>query len=111
MNIQIIGTKKCKNTKKSFMFFKERGIKYHFVDLNERSLSPGELDKIIQKIGINNIIDNKSKPYVAKGYAFRDYDPREEVLEDCELLLTPIIRFDKEVVNGYFPDKWKEYLL
>ena len=52
MNIQIIGTKKCKNTKKSFMFFKERGIKYHFVDLNERSLSPGELDKIIQKMKI-----------------------------------------------------------
>ena len=34
MNIQIFGTKKCNDTKKAERFFKERGIKYQFVDVN-----------------------------------------------------------------------------
>ncbi|MDC7221427.1 MAG: glutaredoxin [Spirochaetales bacterium] len=110
MNIQIIGTKKCRNTKKAQMFFKERGVKFHLVDLNERELSPGELDKIIQKAGKNNIIDEESKLYKDKGFAYMDYDPREEVLENNLLLKTPIIRFDKEVTLGYVPDKWKEFI-
>ena len=33
MNIQIFGTKKCNDTKKAERFFKERGIKYQFIDI------------------------------------------------------------------------------
>ena len=36
MNIQIFGTKKCNDTKKAERFFKERGIKYQFIDMKER---------------------------------------------------------------------------
>ena len=39
MNIQILGTKKSNDTKKAERFFKERGIKYQFVDLKEKGLS------------------------------------------------------------------------
>ena len=35
MNIQIFGTKKCNETKKAERFFKERGIKYQFVDMKK----------------------------------------------------------------------------
>ncbi len=110
MNIQIIGTKKCRETKKAQLFFKERGAPFHLLDLNERELSPGELDKIIQKVGKDKIIDRESKTYKDKGYAHRDYDPREEVLEDNSLLKTPVIRFDRDVTVGYDPDRWKEIL-
>ena len=33
MNIQIFGTKKCNDTKKAERFFKERGIKYQFIEV------------------------------------------------------------------------------
>ena len=36
MNIQIFGTKKCNDTKKAERFFKERGIKYQFIDMKGR---------------------------------------------------------------------------
>ena len=36
MNIQIFGTKKCNDTKKAEPFFKERGIKYQFIDMKEK---------------------------------------------------------------------------
>lgn len=42
MNIQIFGTKKCNDTKKAERFFKERGIKYQFIDMKEKGMSKGE---------------------------------------------------------------------
>lgn len=36
MNIQIFGTKKCNDTKKAERFFKERGIKYQFIDMQAK---------------------------------------------------------------------------
>lgn len=44
MNIQIFGTKKCNDTKKAERFFKERGIKYQFIDMKEKGMSKGEQD-------------------------------------------------------------------
>ena len=41
MAIQIFGTKKCSDTRKAERFFKERGVKYQFVDLKEKGLSRG----------------------------------------------------------------------
>lgn len=39
MNIQIFGTKKCSDTRKAERFFKERGIKYQFIDMKEKGMS------------------------------------------------------------------------
>ena len=38
MNIQIFGTKKCKDTQKAERFFKERKIQFHFRDLTIKGL-------------------------------------------------------------------------
>ena len=42
MNIQIFGSKKDNDTKKAQRFFKERGIRFQYIDLRERTLSKGE---------------------------------------------------------------------
>ena len=42
MNVQIFGTKKSFDSKKAERYFKERGIKYQFVDMKEKGLSKGE---------------------------------------------------------------------
>ena len=51
MNIQIFGTKKCNDTKKAERFFKERGIKFQFVDLREKGMSKGEFSSVAQANG------------------------------------------------------------
>ena len=51
MNIQIFGTKKNFDTKKAERFFKERGIKYQFVDMKEKGLSKGEFNSVCQAVG------------------------------------------------------------
>ena len=68
MNIQIFGTKKCNDTKKAERFFKERNIKYQFIDLKEKSMSKGELTSVANAVGgVTNIVnpDAKDKDTVA----------------------------------------------
>ena len=48
MNIQIFGTKKCNDTKKAERFFKERGIKFQFIDMKEKGMSKGEFNSVAQ---------------------------------------------------------------
>ena len=58
MNIQIFGTKKCNDTKKAERFFKERGIKYQFIDMKEKGMSKGELTSVAQANGgLENMIN------------------------------------------------------
>ncbi len=51
MNIQIFGTKKSSDTRKAERFFKERGIKFQFVDLKEKAMSKGEFQSVMQAVG------------------------------------------------------------
>ena len=48
MNIQIFGKSKCFDTKKAERYFKERGIKYQFIDMKEKGMSKGEFQSVCQ---------------------------------------------------------------
>ena len=62
MNIQIFGTKKCNDTKKAERFFKERGIKYQFIDMKEKGMSKGEFTSVAQANGgIENMVNWEGK--------------------------------------------------
>ncbi|WP_028973341.1 arsenate reductase family protein [Spirochaeta cellobiosiphila] len=107
MSIQIMGTKKCKDTQKALRYFKERGVQVHFRDLNDKALSKGELDKICQKIKAQDLIDESSSFYKKKGLAYMEYDPREELLEHPDLVKTPIVRSGSESILGVQEALWK----
>ena len=44
MNIQIYGKSKCFDTKKAERYFKERRIKYQYIDVLKYGMSRGELN-------------------------------------------------------------------
>ena len=58
MNLQIFGKPKCFDTKKAERFFKERGIKYQFVDLVKYGMSKGEFERVKAAVGgLEKMID------------------------------------------------------
>ena len=81
MNIQIFGTKKCNDTKKAERFFKERGIKYQFIDK--------DLLVLIK--------------YIA------DEDKIQKVMENPSVIKTPVVRNGKLSTLGYQPEIWKKW--
>jgi arsenate reductase (glutaredoxin) len=110
MNIQIIGTKKCKETQKAERYFKERRIPFHFRDLTEKGLAKGELDNITRIIPLDDLIDKDGKRFKDRGMQFKVFDIEEELLNDPLLLKTPVVRNEKSVTIGYQPDIWIKWL-
>lgn len=110
MGIQIIGTKKCRETQKTERYFKERGWEYHLVDLSQRALSSGELNSIARALGADELIDPESKLYKKKGMSYMDFDPVEELEEHPELMKTPVVRSGHKAVIGYEPELWKKMI-
>ncbi len=110
MNIQIIGTKKCKETQKAERFFRERRISYHFRDLSEKGISKGELENIKQTIPVEELLNKEGKPFKKRGLEYMVYDIETELLEDSLLLKTPIVRNGRLATVGYKPEIWKEWI-
>lgn len=113
MNIQIFGTKKCNDTKKAERFFKERGIKYQFIDMKEKGMSKGEFTSVAQANGGLETMLNKEakdKDALALIKYIADEDKLEKILENQQLIKTPIVRNAKLSTIGYQPDVWKDWL-
>ena len=88
MNIQIFGTKKCNDTKKAERFFKERGIKYQFIDMKEKGMSKGELTSVASANGgIANMVNvnAKNQDAVALFQHIVDEDKLEKLLDHSRL--------------------------
>ena len=112
MNIQIFGTKKCFDTKKADRYFKERGIKVQFIDLKEKGMSKGEFTSVKQAVGgLDAMLDEngKDKNTLALIKYLSEADKEEKVLENQQVLKTPIVRNGKKATVGYMPDVWKAW--
>lgn len=110
MNIQIFGTKKCNDTKKAQRYFKERGIKFQFIDLTEKEMSKGEFRSVCQAVGgIDAMINEECKDKDALALVkFIAEDEREEkLLANRQVMKTPVVRNGKQATVGYAPDTWK----
>lgn len=111
MNIQIFGIKKCFDTKKAERYFKERRIKYQFIDLTEKGLSKGELQSVKSSLGLNNLFNPGSKAYSKLNLdKISGSSVREELLlNNPSLYKTPIVRNGKQATVGYTPEVWDSW--
>ena len=112
MNIQIFGTKKSSDTRKAERFFKERGIKFQFVDLKEKAMSKGEFQSVLQAVGgLDAMIDQncKDKDLLALIKYIAAEDKAQKVLENQSVLKLPVVRNGKSATVGYQPDVWKTW--
>ena len=110
MNIQIFGTKKCNDTKKAQRFFKERGIKFQFIDMAEKEISKGEFRSVSQAVGgIDAMINENCKDKDALALVkYISADEREEkLLANQQVIKMPIVRNGKQATVGYTPEVWK----
>lgn len=111
MNIQIFGVKKSFDTQKAERYFKERKIKYQFIDLNEKALSKRELESVRLTVELKNLIDEKSKEYVKLNISSirTDIVKEELLLKNPKLYKTPIVRNGKLATVGYEPEIWSKW--
>ena len=112
MNIQIFGKSKCFETKKAERYFKERRIKYQYIDLNRYGFSPKEFDSVLRAVGgVDMLIDweGKSQEITLMKYMEDTRAKEDKIYDDPTLMLTPVVRNGKLATVGYCPEIWASW--
>ena len=112
MEVQIFGVRKNPETRKALRFFAERRVKTHFVDLDERAASPGELRRFAQKFGAAALVDRGSRRFADLGLAAaRLSDERwlDRLVEEPLLLRMPLVRHQHQLTIGDAEPVWHEW--
>jgi len=104
MGLQIFGRNKCFDTKKAQRFYKERRVQVQYIDLDRYGISKGELQSVIRAVGSWEKVckdDSELKYFSADAILAR-------LLDQPELLITPIVRNGCRAAVGVNEEKWKE---
>jgi arsenate reductase-like glutaredoxin family protein len=112
MEVQIFGVRKNPETRKALRFFAERRVKTHFVDLDDRAASPGELRRFAQKFGAAALVDRGSRRFADLGLAAaRLCDERwlDRLVEEPLLLRMPLVRHQHQLTIGDAEPVWREW--
>ena len=113
MEVQIFGTKKCADTRKAQRFFAERRVKVHFVDLQQRAASPGELRRFVERFGLDALIDRSGQRFLQQGLAHAHLSDERwlaRLTQDPLLLRTPLVRQQQRLTIGFAPETWEQWL-
>ncbi len=112
MEVQVFGTRKSSDTRAALRFFAERRIKVHFVDLNEKAASVGELRRFAQKFGIAALIDRDAKRFAELGLrsaTLGDERWLEKLSLEPLLLKMPLVRNQQQLTIGLAPEIWNAW--
>ena len=109
MNIQIFGKSKCFDTKKAERYFKERRIKYQYIDLNRYGFSPKEFDSVLRAVGgVDELIEwnGRSQEITLMKYMEDKRAKEDKIYDDPSLMRTPVVRNGKQATVGCCPEIW-----
>lgn len=109
MNIQIFGKSKCFDTKKAERYFKERRIRYQYIDILKFGMSRGELRSVVRSVTLDEIVNKEDRDYPIYKYLADDDAKLEKLFEIPEMIKTPIVRNGKSATVGYCPEIWKDW--
>lgn len=116
MEVQIFGIKKSADTRKAQRFFSERRVRTHFVDLQERELADGELQRFIQRFGVEELVDRTSPRYDELGMRHAQITSSrwiEKLIAEPTLLKLPLVRRlggPLGLTVGLSEETWKSWL-
>ena len=108
MNIQIFGKSKCFDTKKAERFFKERRIRYQFVDILKYGMSMGELKSVAKAVGLDALVNKEDQDYPVYQYLATDEARLAKLYDIPDMIKTPVVRNGRSATVGYCPDIWEE---
>ena len=113
VEVQIFGFKRSADTRKALRFFAERRIRTHFVDLDERPASLGELRRFAQRFGVAALVDRESRRFADLGLrsaSLSDDRWLERLSEEPGLLKVPLARQQQRLTIGIAEEQWRQWI-
>lgn len=82
------------------------------IDLREKDMSRGEFNSVKQAVGgIDSMINEnaKDKDVITLMKYLSDSDKEEKLIENQQVIKTPIVRNGRQATIGFYPDVWKNW--
>ncbi len=82
------------------------------IDLREKDMSRGEFNSVKQAVGgIDSMINEnaKDKDVITLMKYLSDSDKEEKLIENQQVIKTPIVRNGRQATIGFCPDVWKNW--
>ena len=89
-----------------------KNVEYQFVDMKKKGMSKGEFNSVAQANGgLDHMInwEGKDQNLLALIKYIANEDKLEKVLENPQVIKTPVVRNGKQSTLGYQPDVWKKW--
>lgn len=112
-NVQIFGVKSSQATRAAERFFKERRVPIQMVDLKQKPMAPGEINRFIQRFGLTALLDSEGKAFVDAGLKYLKVSDTEllaKIEREPKLLRLPLVRAAGRLSIGQDEESWKAML-
>lgn len=113
LEVQIFGVRKSADTRKALRFFAERRIRTHFVDLEIRPASPGELRRFAQRFGVEALLDREGRRFADLGLRAARYGEEHwlaRLAQEPLLLRVPLVRAGQRLSIGPAETEWRAWM-
>jgi arsenate reductase-like glutaredoxin family protein len=111
--MQVFGREDSRPTRAALRFFKERRITVHFVDLQRKAISPGELRGFVERLGTAALVDTEGRAWRDGGLGYLRMDDEElaaRMLADPRLLRLPLVRNGSAATAGPAEAGWRAWI-
>jgi Spx/MgsR family transcriptional regulator len=91
----IYGVPQCQKTRKTKTLLEEHGIEYKFVNVKKQPINREELKKIVDQLGLQNVLNSKGPTFRKLGLKERNLDEEELfkwLLKEQGMINRPLIK-------------------
>ncbi|HUR87749.1 MAG TPA: ArsC family reductase [Ramlibacter sp.] len=111
MTITVYGIPNCDTVKKARAWLAGNGAGYTFHDFRKQGLDPAQLDRWIEELGWEKLVNRK-------GTTWRKLDPevqdgvtnvesaRRLMLENVSVIKRPVVEWGRQFTVGFDPAQW-----
>ena len=109
-NIKIYGIKNCDTVKKALKYLSSNEIDFDFIDFRVNPISKNEFQNMIEKVGLEVLINKRSTTYRLLTDSEKDNVNFELILKYPTLIKRPVMVQDSKILVGFSEQKYLDFL-
>jgi len=109
-NIKIYGIKNCDTVKKALKYLSSNEIDFDFIDFRVNPISKNEFQNMIEKVGLEVLINKRSTTYRLLTESEKDNVNFELILKYPTLIKRPVMVQDSKILVGFSEQKYLDFL-
>ena len=109
-NIKIYGIQNCDTVKKALKYLSSNEIDFDFIDFRVNPISKNEFQNMIEKVGLEVLINKRSTTYRLLTDSEKDNVNFELILKYPTLIKRPVMIQDSKILVGFSEQKYLDFL-